>query len=234
LGRTSERGSGRHARSGAGVDQLGKLLYPSLINLKPSLRLHFEDIWAGTYSTFAKVAGKNSMYVFGLNNYNQLGLKGMAPQFTPKLSQDFSKYNWKVICGAQHHTIALDEDGKTYAIGRKEYGRLGLGRDCEDAAVLTEISTLADKNVVNICCGSATSFAVTDKGELYGWGMGTVGQLGTGEDEDCFEPTLIKSKQLVDRHIMRVSSGGQHTVILATTNNNNKSDANSVDTGDST
>lgn len=63
-------------------------------------------------------------------------------------------------------------------------------------------------------------------GELYGWGMGTNGQLGTGEEDDCDEPTLIKSKQLSDKQVIRVSSGGQHTVILATTNNNNKNENN--------
>lgn len=52
--------------------------------------------------------------------------------------------------------------------------------------------------------------------------MATVGQLGTGNDEDCLEPTLIKGKQLLDRQVFKVSSGGQHTVILATSKNNNK------------
>lgn len=54
---------------------LAKLLCPAPINLKPSLKLHFDDIWAGTYGTFCKVAGKNDVYVFGLNNYYQLGEK---------------------------------------------------------------------------------------------------------------------------------------------------------------
>lgn len=50
-----------------------KLLIPNLINTNPRLKLKFDDIWAGTYATFAKVAMKNDLYVFGLNNYNQLG-----------------------------------------------------------------------------------------------------------------------------------------------------------------
>ncbi|RZC39712.1 RCC1 domain containing protein [Asbolus verrucosus] len=54
--------------------------------------------------------------------------------------------------------------------------------------------------------------------------MGTNGQLGTGGEDDCFEPTLIKNKQLVDRPAFKVSGGGQHTVILATNTNNNKGD----------
>ncbi|KAI4470567.1 regulator of chromosome condensation (rcc1) repeat [Holotrichia oblita] len=221
LGRTTERGSSRHARSGAGKDQLAKLLLPNLISTTPRLKLKFDDIWAGTYATFAKVAMKNDLYVFGLNNYNQLGLKSLAPQYKPKLSQQFSKHTWMSISCAQHHTLALDNDGKIYVIGRKEYGRLGLGKDCEDATELTEISNMSTKKIISISCGSATSFAVTEEGVLYGWGMGTVGQLGTGEDEDCYDPTIIKSKQLADKKIFRVSSGGQHTVVLALTNNNN-------------
>lgn len=176
---------------------------------------------------------------------NVLGLDKTVPQFVPKLSVDFSKHKWRLICSAQHHTLALDEDGCTYAVGRKEYGRLGLGENCEDAEKLTNILGLKDKSIVNISCSSATSFAVTDKGlyytkicicllisalgELFGWGMGTSGQLGTGSDEDCFEPTLIKSKQLIDKEVIAVGSGGQHTVILAITTNNNKGDTNAMD-----
>lgn len=53
--------------------------------------------------------------------------------------------------------------------------------------------------------------------------MGNSGQLGTGDEDDRFEPALIKSKQLQERLVVKVSSGGQHTVILAVSaNNNNK------------
>ncbi|KAJ3662552.1 hypothetical protein Zmor_006896 [Zophobas morio] len=225
LGRTSKRGSGRDARSGAGKGQIAKLLQPTLISLNPSKKLHFDNIWAGSYGTFAKVAGKDDIYVFGLNNYNQLGVEVKNVencQYLPALSRQFSKHQWNIISSGDHHTIALDDGGRTYAIGRKEYGRLGLGELDSDAIELTEIPTLKDKKVLHVACGSSTSFAITDKGELYGWGMGTNGQLGTGEEDDCVEPTLIKSKQLTDRAVFKVSAGGQHTVILATNSNNNK------------
>lgn len=93
-----------------------------------------------------------------------VGLKSQVPQFSPKLSKEFSKYDWQLICSAQHHSVALDKEGRMYAIGRKEYGRLGLGKDCDDATELIQIPALKDKKVINISCGSATSFAVTDKG----------------------------------------------------------------------
>ena len=45
--------------------------------------------------------------------------------------------------------------------------------------------------------------------------MGTSGQLGTGEEEDVDVPTIIESKQIKDIKVLRVSGGGQHTIVLA-------------------
>jgi regulator of chromosome condensation len=48
--------------------------------------------------------------------------------------------------------------------------------------------------------------------------MGTNGQLGTGEEDDVTEPWLMKSKQLENRQVIAVSSGGQHTIMIAKDN----------------
>ncbi|KAK9885818.1 hypothetical protein WA026_013690 [Henosepilachna vigintioctopunctata] len=225
LGRTTERHSGRDGRGGMSKAQIERLLKPALINVKPSLKLHFENIWCGACGTYAKVAGADDIYVFGLNNYGQLGLDHRGQQYAPAHSKIFSQQKLLEISVGVHHTLALNEDGKVFAIGRHEYGRLGLGADAKDATELTEIPKLSDVKVTKISAGSCTSFAVTDKGKLFCWGMGTSGQLGTGNDEDCLEPTLVGGKQLEQRSIIKVSSGGQHTVALAITTNNNKGES---------
>ena len=61
--------------------------------------------------------------------------------------------------------------GITYVLGRKEYGRLGLGNDCEDANEPTVIPALQDKKVINISCGSCASFAVTEEGNQVVLGL---------------------------------------------------------------
>ncbi|XP_023711551.1 regulator of chromosome condensation isoform X2 [Cryptotermes secundus] len=210
LGRVTERGASRGSRQG-----MAHLLSPMLVTFKPRHRPEFEDVWAGTYCTFAKEKSKGDIYVFGLNNYNQLGLEEQKSHFHPVVSRAFSGKSWVQICGGQHHSIALDSEGVIYVLGRKEYGRLGLGEDCDDAKELIPISALRDKKCVDISCGSAVSFAVTDEGELYAWGMGSTGQLGTGKEEDVHTPQVIKSKQLESHHVLHVSGGGQHTVLLA-------------------
>ena len=70
-----------------------------------------------------------------------------------------------------------------FALGRSEYGRLGLGEgsgSTEEAVVPTVLSSLS--NCVEVACGTAVSYAVTKEGECYSWGMGTNGQLGTGDE----------------------------------------------------
>lgn len=56
--------------------------------------------------------------------------------------------------------------GRTYVLGRKEYGRLGLGKDSDDAIEPTIIPALENKKVINISCGGCVSFAVTDEGKM--------------------------------------------------------------------
>ena len=69
-----------------------------------------------------------------------------------------------------------------FALGRSEYGRLGLGEDSEEEAVVPTQVTSLDSPAVEVACGTAVSYAVTEEGHCYSWGMGTNGQLGTGDE----------------------------------------------------
>lgn len=71
---------------------------------------------------------------------------------------------------------------------------------------------------VKVCeleCGECCSFALTDDGKAYCWGIGSNQQLGIGTDEDQFEPVLLTGAQVREREIVRISSGGQHTLFIA-------------------
>jgi len=82
-----------------------------------------------------------------------------------------------------------------------------------DASKATEVTGL--NGCTEVACGTAVSYAVTGDGKLYSWGMGTNGQLGTGEEDDVWQPYHVASKQVKDRIVIAISSGGQHTVMIA-------------------
>lgn len=54
-------------------------------------------------------------------------------------------------------------------------------------------SSLAGKKVVCIACGQTSSMAVTENGEVYGWGYNGVGQLGIGNYVNQVNPCRIGS-----------------------------------------
>ena len=157
-----------------------------------------------------------------MNNYGQLGSGENDNYFNPEIIEPLteirsnSKSKNMVIEGGQHHTIMVNGDGVVYSFGRVEYGRLGLGEDAKETAVPLKVPKLADKNVKSVACGDSTSYAITKEGHLYSWGFGTNLQLGVGEEEDFYEPALVKSKNLdpeTDEALV-VSGGGQHSAIL--------------------
>lgn len=155
-----------------------------------------------------------AIFGFGLNNYNQLGLTKTNSEtvFAPQLT---TFENVKMITGGQHHTLVLTNKNKCFAIGRKDYGRLGLGDIEQDVEKLTLIKALEDVNIVRLESGESCSFGVTHDGKAYSWGFGSNQQLGTGSDEDQLEPILLTGVQVKDRHVISVSSGGQHTLFIA-------------------
>lgn len=210
LGRISTRAASGESRRGK-----TDLLKPGIVTLRGK-KVLADAVWASTYCTFFRDRNTAKIYAFGLNNYCQLGIPNpsenvVKPVFVPEQT---SFTDVKSIAGGQHHTLILKNDNKVHVIGRKEYGRLGLGNVSEDAKTVTPVGTLADKNVVEICCGESTSFAVTDKGEVFAWGMGSNQQLGTGSEDDEVTPVQISSKQVQGKRILKVSSGGQHSLFL--------------------
>lgn len=53
-------------------------------------------------------------------------------------------------------------------------------------------------------------------GKAFSWGMGSNQQLAQeGEEKDSPEPGEITGRNLVDRRVVMVDAGGQHTVMLA-------------------
>ncbi|XP_073522455.1 regulator of chromosome condensation [Phyllobates terribilis] len=210
LGRVPERFTNRGGRKG-----LERLLIPQCIQLKAKGcgRVVFQDIFCGAYFTFA-MSQEGHVYGFGLSNYHQLGTKTTNTCYAPQNLTSFknSTKSWVGFSGGQHHTVCVDSEGNAYSLGRSEYGRLGLGENADEKNEPTPISKLP--KIATVACGASVSYAVSRDGRVFSWGMGTNQQLGTGEEDDVWSPYEMTGKQLENREVLSVSSGGQHTVLL--------------------
>ncbi|NXG62579.1 RCC1 protein, partial [Hemiprocne comata] len=185
LGRVPALFTNRGGRKG-----LERLLVPQRVPVRGKgnrSKIRFQDTFCGAYVTFA-VTQEGHIYGFGLSNYHQLGELHLHLSTSPACF------------------------GKAYSLGRAEYGRLGLGAGAEEKSTPTLIPDLP--SICSVACGASVGYAVSSDGRAFAWGMGTNYQLGTGEEEDVLSPVEMTGKQLENRVVLAVSSGGQHTVLL--------------------
>uniref|UniRef100_A0A8C1N663 HECT and RLD domain containing E3 ubiquitin protein ligase 4 n=1 Tax=Cyprinus carpio TaxID=7962 RepID=A0A8C1N663_CYPCA len=77
-----------------------------------------------------------------------------------------------------------------------------------------QVVSLDAQNIVAVSCGEAHTLALNDKGQVFAWGLGSDGQLGLSNIEDCIRvPRTVKS--LSEVHIAQVACGYWHSLALA-------------------
>ncbi|ALC44129.1 Bj1, partial [Drosophila busckii] len=204
LGRISERSVGGEGRRGK-----RDLLRPDQVFINRAKP--FEAIWATNYCTFLRESQTQVIWAVGLNNYKQLAHAKETERVLIPIKTELT--NVKQIAGGQHHTIVLDNEQTCFAVGRPEYGRLGVGSVTEIVSKLTPIKPLSGKTAF-VGCGEACSYAITTDGKLYSWGFGSNNQLGVGDGDDELEPALVSSKNTQNKRMLLASGGGQHSVFL--------------------
>lgn len=111
----------------------------------------------------------------------------------------------------------LIAEGKVWSWGRSENGRLGHGTGNHEVHRRPSmIEALAQTQVAVIGAGYHHSMALSTKSQLYCWGSGWSGQLGTGENKDSTLPTLVDvpSKQDKTGKLVRIAAGYNHSMVL--------------------
>ena len=103
------------------------------------------------------------------------------------------------------------QQGKMYAFGSGDYGRLGHGdNQPKKTAKLVEI--LRDKNITKFACGPRHTLALASDGTVYSWGYGGDGQLGHGDYQLQTMPVQIRV--LKGEHVIDLSCGDKHSAAL--------------------
>ncbi|XP_042227472.1 regulator of chromosome condensation-like [Homarus americanus] len=213
LGRIAEAFANRDSRNRKGIEIL---LNPQPLKVfKNRKAVLFDDVWAGGLGTFVRARGTGDVYAFGLNNYNQLGDEDTNLKFQPVLVKNFAGKIWEQMSVGQHHSLATTEDGTAHCMGRREYGRLGMGDLDNDIKKPTPITSLVGKKAISVSAGECVSLVIMESGDVYAFGMGTNNQLAQGDEEDQLLPVKMGGKQLAERRVVAAQAGGQHTLLLA-------------------
>ncbi|KAH7930719.1 RCC1 BLIP-II [Leucogyrophana mollusca] len=186
-------------------------------------------------SISAAISAEGELKVWGSFRATEgsLGFSGGARyEFLPKSILELphkpgdSEKAVSVVSG-NNHLLVLTTHGNVYAWGAGEQGQLGrkiLDRRKIHGTVPEKISLGVRANkAVLVGAGNYCSFAVDEMGEVWGWGLNTMGQTGTGVLEPRSTSDEIQSPKKVEAlskkalngdTIVEIAGGEHHTLFL--------------------
>jgi len=115
-------------------------------------------------------------------------------------------------CG-QDHTILRTQTGKLWSCGWGADGQTGLGHYNNQGEISEVLGDISGENIVKVACAGDCVLALSEKGEVFGWGNSEYGQLKALTDEQQIStPTHIPLKGL--GKMVDIASGGTVCLIL--------------------
>ncbi|KAG0709849.1 regulator of chromosome condensation 1/beta-lactamase-inhibitor protein II [Suillus ampliporus] len=213
------------------VDELTAVPYPLQSLVDEGFRA--VKIAAGD-SISAAISDQGELRVWGSFRAAEgsLGFSGdVRLEFLPKAMLDLpikagdAEKAVSVVSG-NNHLLVLTTHGNVYAWGAGEQGQLGrkiLERRKIHGTVPEKI-TLGSRHTraVLVGAGNYHSFAIDEDGDVWGWGLNTMGQTGTGVAEpksmsdEVRSPRIIRSlcKQTLGDSVVQITGGEHHTLFL--------------------
>ncbi|XP_007554462.2 X-linked retinitis pigmentosa GTPase regulator-like isoform X2 [Poecilia formosa] len=158
----------------------------------------------------ALVTGNGKLFMFGSNNWGQLGLGSKQTVQKPTCVKALKGEKVRLVACGRNHTLISTERGHVFACGGNGEGQLGLG-DCEERTAFQRIGFFqAHGPIKMLAAGSNTSAALTEGGKLFMWGENSEGQIGLGKRGQATRPLEVS----VGRPVSWVSCGYYHSALV--------------------
>ncbi|XP_068921784.1 X-linked retinitis pigmentosa GTPase regulator isoform X3 [Petaurus breviceps papuanus] len=158
----------------------------------------------------AIITGNNKLYMFGSNNWGQLGLGSKTTINKPTCVKALKPEKVKFAACGRNHTLVYTEEGNVYAAGGNSEGQLGLG-DTEERTTFHLVSFFTSQyKIKQLSAGSNTSAALTEDGDLFMWGDNSEGQIGLADETNVCVPCQV----VIGQPISWISCGYYHSAFV--------------------
>ena len=153
---------------------------------EPAIQIVAGDTFFLALTKSGKILG------WGDNYYGELGANVKGLQTRPKRIYPELKKVLKIAAGTDN-CLALTGDGEVYSWGSNYSSQLGNSnlRSQNGKTPLDKID-LGRQVAVGIAVGNHHSIVLTDKDEIFGWGVNVNGQLGKSPYTTITKPMLLK------------------------------------------
>jgi alpha-tubulin suppressor-like RCC1 family protein len=124
----------------------------------------------------------------------------------------FQDLLWQDVACGWAFTILLANTGKVYGIGTSKWNE--LAGPSTQGSTLVPIDHANLDNIVSIACGWRHAVALDAQGQVYGWGWGKHGQLGSSKTQPK-DKKDIRSVQKIEmpQPIVQIVCGHLHTLL---------------------
>ena len=166
------------------------------------------------------------LFAFGSNGNGQLGVGNTVDQDNPQpciIQHDENQHpgNPVKITAGGNHTLVLFDSGRLFSAGSNEKGQAGpkarfssSSNSVDPHTVFTEVIVPSQSQKVKFCSAAwETSIIVTLENEMYTFGNGPNGELGTRTEQ------THKQQRLLDipphgTSVIDIASGVRHTIAV--------------------
>lgn len=125
----------------------------------------------------------------------------------------------QIACGRKH-ILALLDGGYVSSWGTGYFGQLGHGDDSSwdnPRMISTLEPSYTGSKVIQVVCGGSHSGALTERGQVFMWGLNRNGQCGVSSKADSvLEPKPVDMSGLEGRQATSVVCGRNHSAMLTT------------------
>lgn len=155
------------------------------------------------YSHYAIIKKDGTLWMWGGNNYGQLGDGTIVDKKEPvKIMTDVES-----VCLGDSYSTVIKKDGSLWMWGNNNRGRLGDGTTVDK---IIPVQIMTDVKAVSL--GYSHSAIIKNDGSLWMWGDNTYGQLGDGTTESKITPiqvmTDVSSISLGEHHSGAIKKDG--------------------------
>jgi len=164
----------------------------------------WKKIVCGQYHTLC-LRSDDSMYVFGYNNYGQLGTQNRTNYSSPVTTNPSGLVYWDIAAGFYHSGV-IKTDGSLWMWGYNADGELGCNDATNRSSMIQTIGGGSDW--VSINCGHYHTAGIKGDGSLWMWGYNNAGQLGDNTRTNRSSPVQTVS---TTKSWVMVAGGGYHT-----------------------
>ena len=156
----------------------------------------FQEVAAGS-DHFLACTTAGDIITWGNGEHGQLGRKIMERRKRSGLRGDLIRLPWTAeegvkkrrgdrmfafgVGAGEHHSLAIDSDGRAYAWGLNNHGQCGQepGEPCHQPML---VPGLEGVKIIKACGGEHHSMLLSEDGHVYTFGKGDYGQLGFNVD----------------------------------------------------